>query len=219
MTRSDLDDDTLIELWRRGRLLPEGVDPLDMLLRKYQDRIARWALHNLENQEEAADCVQEILIRICRGLPRFRNKSSFSTWAYVITRKCCSTSLKRVKRQRLHRASPDEVIDLENVPSGEKAGSRLEEEEETRKLNSLMASHITKREMCIMRMHHVQGYSMRAITEMLNLVNASGARAYLASAKRKLRKKLKEEDLRALEGLKNQTTKNSQPPRGQEREE
>lgn len=194
----ELADEALIELWRTKARLDDGQDPLESLLRRYQGKIARWCLHALVDRDDAADCAQETLIRIARGMDRFRDESRFSTWAYVIARKTCATALARRQRSRDRETLSDDLEQIDGrdpVPPDEPT---VESIESRTKLRSLLRRHLTEEELEILVLHHEDGLSMKEITAKLSLQNKSGARAYLASAKRKLRTRLLSSELEAL---------------------
>lgn len=63
------------------------------------------------NDADAADCTQEALIAIVRGLPRFDGRSQFSTWAWRVATNACLDELRRRKR----RPEPAEPAELSSV--------------------------------------------------------------------------------------------------------
>jgi RNA polymerase sigma-70 factor (ECF subfamily) len=71
------------------------AEEFEPIVRDYQDRIFRLALAMLGNRAAAEEAAQDALVRIWKGLPRFRGESSLSTWIYAITRNACLTALGR----------------------------------------------------------------------------------------------------------------------------
>ena len=71
------------------------AEDFEQIVREYQDRIFRLALAMLGNRAAAEEAAQDALVRIWKGLPKFRGKSSLSTWIYAITRNACLTALAR----------------------------------------------------------------------------------------------------------------------------
>ncbi|MBI1852083.1 MAG: sigma-70 family RNA polymerase sigma factor [Planctomycetes bacterium] len=179
----------------RGR--PEGVRHLDSLLRRYHEPVARWCLRILGDREDAADCVQEVLWRICRGIGGFQADGSFASWVYSLTRKACATALaRRSRRETMETRLPSWITEIPSpVPQPLVA---LADAESRIVFNAMLAGRITPIESDVLFLHHVEGLSMRAITELLGLSNPSGAKAFLASAKRKLRERLSTARLGAI---------------------
>jgi RNA polymerase sigma-70 factor, ECF subfamily len=56
----------------------------DLLVRKYQHRIAHLVSRYVRDQAEAEDVAQEAFIKAYRGLANFRGESAFYTWLYRI---------------------------------------------------------------------------------------------------------------------------------------
>lgn len=81
-TISDLTDG---ELAGRAQL---GGEWLEELFRRYRRRMYGCA-HRMVAVGEVEDAVQEIALRVMRGLPRFRGDSSLSTWIYSVARHTC----------------------------------------------------------------------------------------------------------------------------------
>jgi len=71
------------------------VEKFERIVREYQDKIFRLSYSMLRNRAAAEETAQDILVRVWKGLPGFRSKSSLSTWIYTITRNACLTALSR----------------------------------------------------------------------------------------------------------------------------
>lgn len=71
------------------------ADEFERIVREYQDRIFRLACSILGDRAAAEEAAQDALVRIWKGLPRFRGESSLSTWIYAVTRNACLTALQR----------------------------------------------------------------------------------------------------------------------------
>ncbi len=56
----------------------------DLLVIKYQQRIAKLISRYVRDQDEVQDVAQEAFIKAYRALPRFRGDSAFYTWLYRI---------------------------------------------------------------------------------------------------------------------------------------
>lgn len=191
MDRSDLE---LIALWRANRLDENGNDPLDTLLTRYQDRIARWSLHILRDPSEAADCTQQILLRIFTRIHQFSGNGDFLGWTYAIARSVCFSMLEKKKRRAVRekavswsgeeladpRATAQEIVELTEVSDT---------------LRKKVFSVLSPRESEAVHLRFIDGLPTATITERLELRNRSGARGVLLSAKRKLRKHLGREEL------------------------
>ncbi len=71
------------------------AEEFERIVREYQDRIFRLAWSIMGSRAAAEEAAQDALLRIWKGLPRFRGESSLSTWIYSVTRNTCLTALAR----------------------------------------------------------------------------------------------------------------------------
>ena len=72
---------------------------LDALLRRHSDRLFALARRLTGNDADAADALQEALIAIVRGLPRYDGRAAFGTWAYRVATNACLDELRRRGRR------------------------------------------------------------------------------------------------------------------------
>jgi len=72
---------------------------LDLLLRRHHDRILVLCRRLCRDREDAEDATQNALIAIVRGLDRFDQRASFSTWSYRVATNACMDELRRRGRR------------------------------------------------------------------------------------------------------------------------
>ena len=78
------------------RLAQAGDAPaFEMLVVKYQRRIARHIARYVRRASDVEDLVQDTFIRAYRGLTAFRGDSAFYSWLYRIASNVATTALKR----------------------------------------------------------------------------------------------------------------------------
>jgi len=65
----------------------------NLLVAKYQNRIAGLISRYVSNQSDIADVAQEAFIKAYRALPNFRGDSAFYTWLYRIAVNCSKNHL------------------------------------------------------------------------------------------------------------------------------
>jgi len=100
---------------------------LDALLRSHSDRLYGLARRLTGNEADAADALQEALIAIVRGLPRYDGRAAFGTWAYRVATNACLDELRR--RGRRPRLDGGESLALRAAPGsdiGDVVGARLD---------------------------------------------------------------------------------------------
>ncbi len=82
----------------------------DLLVLKYQLRVAKLVSRFLRNQADVPDVVQEAFIKAYRALPNFRGESAFYTWLYRIAINTAKNHLVAMARK-----SPANSIDVQDA--------------------------------------------------------------------------------------------------------
>ena len=72
---------------------------MDALLRRHYDRLAQLCRRMVNQPDDAADCTQEALIAIARGLAGFDGRAAFSTWSHRVATNVCLDHLRRRARR------------------------------------------------------------------------------------------------------------------------
>lgn len=183
MSPEHIAEKELLRRWRNRRSADEGRALQGQILSPYLDRITRWALRITSDREEAQEVAQDALVAICSHMDGFRGESRFSTWLYTIVR---NHAFKRAARRR--ETPVDELPD--QPASGPGPEQSYERAREAEGIRGLIASELTAIEAKVFLLHFGKDIPLATLDRELNLTNRSGARAYLVSAKRKLRRKL-----------------------------
>lgn len=89
----------------------------DLLVRKYQSRIAKLINRFVHNPAEVEDVTQEAFIKAYRGLASFRGDSAFYTWLYRIAINTAKNHLVAAGRR-----APDIGVDAQDAEQFEGAG-------------------------------------------------------------------------------------------------
>ena len=75
-------------------------EAFERLMTDVEPLVWRVCWHYLGDRENAADCGQESMIRIWRGLNAYRGDCAFESWIYRIAANCCLDFLRKRKRDR-----------------------------------------------------------------------------------------------------------------------
>lgn len=86
---------------------------VDALLRLHYDAVHAVCHRMVLSRESADDAVQNALLAIVRGLPRFDGRSNLSTWIYRIATNAAIDEIRRVRRAP-RAADPDVLTATEN---------------------------------------------------------------------------------------------------------
>ena len=99
-------DDKLVKRAKKG-----DSRAFDLLVLKYQGRVAQLIARYLNNAAEVEDVTQEAFIKAYRALPNFRGDSAFYTWLYRIAANAAKNHLVALGR----RPSSDMALDDSEV--------------------------------------------------------------------------------------------------------
>lgn len=73
------------------------MDAWEILVKEYEGMVYHIAYRMMQYEQEAKDISQEIFIKVYRNLPKFDEKSAFSTWLYRIAVNTCIDALRKNK--------------------------------------------------------------------------------------------------------------------------
>jgi len=168
---SEETEESLVER-SRGR----DADAFARLVIKYRATVFRWAMGVVNRSEDAQDVVQEVFLRVFRGLPEYRGESKFSVWLYRITYNMSVNWLAR-KREDL---VPFEE-ELHSVPKREPAISTGEMQKE---LDNLPAHYRV-----VLVLYYFRGMNYSEVARTLG-VPINTVKTHLRRAKRILGKRM-----------------------------
>jgi RNA polymerase sigma-70 factor (ECF subfamily) len=87
------------------QVLEGDVDAFAILVDRYSNRYARFAVHMVGNREDAEEALQDAFVRAYRSLAQYREQERFSAWLYQILVNQCRTAA--AKRRRRDDTFPD----------------------------------------------------------------------------------------------------------------
>jgi len=111
-------DEELIGRFRSGK-----TEALDLLLRRYQDRVFQFVLWKTAlSHAEAEDLTQDVFLQVVRSTDSFRGNSRFRTWLYAVAGNVCHRCIRTRSRRRKYLA--DGCTVQQEAASLEKADSK-----------------------------------------------------------------------------------------------
>jgi RNA polymerase sigma-70 factor, ECF subfamily len=147
-----------------SRVLDGDTEAFGLLVDRYESDLAKYARWALGNEDEAADAVQDALVRAYRSLHRCTDPTRFQGWLFRIVSNRCKTMLARQRRrtERIDDLPADPP--LEDGGPGEDAEREERRERLRRALEELSPDH---REALVLR--YVNEMGVPAIAEALDL--------------------------------------------------
>ncbi len=184
----DLSDEELLQRYRQAGSNDAGKAFVDELFGRHYRKVALWCFRLAGDRDRAADLAQEVLAKAWAHLEHFEGNAKFSTWLYSIARNHCFNKLKSSAWRGEQGTEPETLEAFADLgPNPERAAETSERLALARRL---MASELTEVERQVMTLHFAEDMPFEVISRLLRLDNASGAKAYVVSAKRKLRSSL-----------------------------
>ena len=157
------------------------------LLARYQRRVYLWCYRYVRDHERALDMAQEVLMKAYGSLATFDQRAEFGSWIFAIARNRCLSELRRPSLVLDDLADPDAGATPRPGPDVELL-DRMDEEA----LLGLIDDHLEPVERSALWLRCFEKLPVDDITAMLSLDEASGARAVLQRARRKLVRALEE---------------------------
>jgi RNA polymerase sigma-70 factor (ECF subfamily) len=136
-------------------VLAGDVEQYAVLVRRYQDRYARYAARMLGSVDAAEDAVQDALVRAYDQLARCRDPNNFAGWFFLILRNRCFAERRRDQRY----AGLDGVPD---VPAEENSEISLERRERARGIERALQS-LTSEQREVFVLKHMEELSYEEI--------------------------------------------------------
>ncbi len=187
-------DEELVATYRAATGAGEREDTINELFRRHYARVAYWCLRLTGDREASADLAQEVFVKAFRHLDSYQGTSKFSTWLYSIARNHCWSEI-RARQSRAEDLGDVPLFEL--VDAADTPYAALEKADAARLLRELIEGALDEMEKKVVVLYYSEELSLDAITRLLELKNASGAKAYLVSARRKLDRAVRQMKARA----------------------
>jgi RNA polymerase sigma factor (sigma-70 family) len=178
----NITDEELLKLYRAD----SNPARLNELFRRHHGRVAAWCLRYTGDVDAASDLAQDIFLKAFQQIASFRGDSKFTTWLYSIARYRCLDELRQRKTR------PREVLgtaldEIEDLGAAEMLGES-ESRDSAELMRRLIRDSLDETEAQAMTLHYVHELSIDSVSRLLGLTNASGAKAHIVSARRKLKR-------------------------------
>jgi RNA polymerase sigma-70 factor (ECF subfamily) len=158
----------------------------EKLYQAHGPRLKSIALNLLGNRTDAEDAVQEVFLKVYRGIGSFRGQSSFSTWIYrILLNSCYDMRRRKLRRQE----TPEPVREGEGETPLEIPGPV--HDHPMRLVLETCVAQLKQNQREVFLLFEVEGFRHSEIAGMLNISETS-SKNILYQAKRQLRRLLTE---------------------------
>jgi RNA polymerase sigma factor (sigma-70 family) len=157
-----------------------------------KNKLYRFALRFLNNEEEAKDIVQEVFIRVWNGREQMNEVQNWEAWCMRITR---NLSLDRIRSMTRKKTQPiEESFDIRN--DALTPHETTESQESMEKIGQLIAG-LPEKQRQIIHLRDVEGYSYNEICEIME-IDLNQVKVNLFRARNAVREKLVKMDAYGL---------------------
>lgn len=102
-------------------------DAFCQMIEAHRNRLYRFVLRHISNQEDAADITQQAFAEAFRSLDHFRGESALSTWIYGIALNLIRSHLMRAPQRLHHFESEDILMDMAGTETDPNTQTSLNE--------------------------------------------------------------------------------------------
>lgn len=165
------------------------------LYREYAPKIGAFA-RTYFGTDDIDDVIQEVMMRVYKGIKKFKGNSSLSTWIYKITMNVCNTLYEKNKKKNekvFSVQNDEEENDIEIVDTEKNVQKQVQQELLYERIMEII-EQLPEKERLLIKLRDIDGLPYSEIAEILEIPEGT-VKSRLHSAREKLKKLLKEEGL------------------------
>lgn len=138
------------------------------LIRQYEKKVYTLCFRMCGNSEDAEEAAQDAFLALWRGIDRFRQESSLSTWIYRLATNACIDTLRRRKKQSGSVSLDDEELFVDAVDTSPQPQETVEHRE-TQKLLQEGLSALPEEYRKVLILREIEGLSYTEIAESASI--------------------------------------------------
>ena len=151
-----------------ARLQKRDEAAFEELIRQYEKKVYTLCFRMCGNSEDAEEAAQDAFLALWRGIDRFRQESTLSTWIYRLATNACIDTLRRRKKQSGSVSLDDEELFVDAVDTSPQPQETVEHREAQKLLQGgLSALPEEYRKVLILR--EIEGLSYTEIAESASI--------------------------------------------------
>ncbi|MEO1049356.1 MAG: sigma-70 family RNA polymerase sigma factor [Bacteroidota bacterium] len=148
-----------------------------------KNKLYRFALQIVKDDEEAKDIVQEVFIKVWNGKQEIEDLENTEAWCMRLTRNLC---YDRVKSKRFK--TTDSLEPSMSIQGGEVPDKTMEMSDTMKSIDRFIHS-LPEKQQQVMRLRDIEGYSYKEIGKMLE-IDMSQVKVNLFRARKAVRENL-----------------------------
>lgn len=151
-----------------ARLQKRDEAAFEELIRQYEKKVYTLCFRMCGNSEDAEEAAQDAFLALWRGIDRFRQESSLSTWIYRLATNACIDTLRRRKKQSGSVSLDDEELFVDAVDTSPQPQETVEHRE-TQKLLQEGLSALPEKYRKVLILREIEGLSYTEIAESASI--------------------------------------------------
>lgn len=151
-----------------ARLQKRDEAAFEELIRQYEKKVYTLCFRMCGNSEDAEEAAQDAFLALWRGIDRFRQESSLSTWIYRLATNACIDTLRRRKKQSGSVSLDDEELCVDAVDTSPQPQETVEHRE-TQKLLQEGLSALPEEYRKVLILREIEGLSYTEIAESASI--------------------------------------------------
>lgn len=151
-----------------ARLQKRDEAAFEELIRQYEKKVYSLCFRMCGNSEDAEEAAQDAFLALWRGIDRFRQESSLSTWIYRLATNACIDTLRRRKKQSGSVSLDDEELFVDAVDTSPQPQETVEHRE-TQKLLQEGLSALPEEYRKVLILREIEGLSYTEIAESASI--------------------------------------------------
>lgn len=167
-------------------VLAGNTEMYSVLVNRYKNKVFSLAYAIVSNREDAEEIAQDAFVKAFKGLPTFKERSSFSTWMYRIV---VNTALNKKKLKKLVTVDDTDLIKQDESFGFESLTQYLKAEDQ-KKFIRMALDALNKQEKLCLTLFYLSELSVKEIQE-ITAISESNIKVLLLRGRKHLYEELK----------------------------
>ena len=151
-----------------ARLQKRDEAAFEELIRQYEKKVYSLCFRMCGNSEDAEEAAQDAFLALWRGIDRFRQESTLSTWIYRLATNACIDTLRRRKKQSGSVSLDDEELFVDAVDTSPQPQAPVEHREAQKLLQEGLAA-LPEEYRKVLILREIEGLSYTEIAESASI--------------------------------------------------